>query len=242
MNDTQLINNFQQARGDDKLVVLEGFHALKHALRFGGEVTNSVTPDKTKLLELAEQLAPDLNKIIQKLVREIDSNTYNRLAPIPSRSGVISIAKRPNYSLDTISPRGKIVLLDDPRDHQNVGAVIRVSAAADATTVLTTGQLNPWKPSVLRGSAGLHFALPVIRVTVQEILALGRPLIGLDEHGTDFQGGSLETNSVLVFGSERAGISPRLRENLSSLVRIPMASGVSSLNLATSVAIALYSV
>ncbi len=56
------------------------------------------------------------------------------------------------------------MLLEDPRHFGNLGAVIRVAAAAEAAGVLTTGRQDPWDPVAVRGSAGLHFALPVARL------------------------------------------------------------------------------
>ena len=40
--------------------MLEGFHALKHALRFGAEVIEAVAADPAELERLAAELAPDL--------------------------------------------------------------------------------------------------------------------------------------------------------------------------------------
>ena len=40
-----LIGAYRSARRDPGLVVLEGFHAVKHALRFGAEVVRLVAPD-----------------------------------------------------------------------------------------------------------------------------------------------------------------------------------------------------
>ena len=51
---------FRAARHDRELVVLEGFHALKHALRFGAEVIEAVAVDIAELERLAVELAPDL--------------------------------------------------------------------------------------------------------------------------------------------------------------------------------------
>lgn len=245
MNKNNLTSRFQQGRRSDSLVTLEGFHALKHALRFNGKVLRAVSPDKDKLLRLTEQLAPDILEQLSKLIQQVDVSVYNQLAPIPPRSGVIALAKRPKYSLETVLKSGKnIVLLDDPRDHQNVGAVIRVGAAADAGAVLTTGNLDPWKPSVIRGSAGLHFALPVTPIqlnNIRDILQAGYQLIGLDERGEIMQKQSPQNNKIVfVFGSERVGIGSEIRQNLTQIIRIPMKEKVSSLNLATSVAITLY--
>ncbi|MBK5221248.1 MAG: rRNA methyltransferase, partial [Thermoleophilia bacterium] len=42
------------------MTVLEGFHALKHALRFGAELEIAVAEDPAGLEKLAGELAPDL--------------------------------------------------------------------------------------------------------------------------------------------------------------------------------------
>jgi hypothetical protein len=54
------VERFRAARSDRDLVVLEGFHALKHALRFGAEVEAIVTPDDGELRRLLTELAPDV--------------------------------------------------------------------------------------------------------------------------------------------------------------------------------------
>ena len=122
-----------------------------------------------------------------------------------------------------------LVVLDAPRSPGNAGAVIRVAAAAGASGVATIGTLDPWHPTVLRGSAGLHYALPVLHVEASE---LDGPFVLLDADG-DIHA-SLPDHAVLVVGSERSGIGPDL------VLALPMRAGVSSLNLATAVAAALY--
>ncbi|MFB6240546.1 MAG: TrmH family RNA methyltransferase [Gemmatimonadota bacterium] len=49
-----------------------------------------------------------------------------------------------------------------------------------------------------------------------------------------------DNRAVLAFGTERHGLSPDLLDRAERRVRIPMREGVSSLNLAVSVAVALY--
>ena len=58
--DEELRRRFRGARRDPGLTVLEGFHALKHALRFGAEVEIAVAVDPAGLERLAADLAPDL--------------------------------------------------------------------------------------------------------------------------------------------------------------------------------------
>jgi TrmH family RNA methyltransferase len=130
------------------------------------------------------------------------------------------------------------VVLENPRNLGNLGACVRVAAAAGAAGVLCLGRTDPWHPEALRGSAGLHYALPVLGLA--ELPVLERPLVAVDPAGEELARGSLPPASALAFGSERRGLSDELLERAELRLRIPMRANVSSLNLATAVAAALY--
>jgi TrmH family RNA methyltransferase len=131
-----------------------------------------------------------------------------------------------------------VVLLEDPRTMGNMGACVRVAAAADAGGVLTSGPNDPWHPDALRGSAGLHFALPV--AAVEELPEGDRPLVAIDPEGEPLRPAELPARAVLAFGSERQGLSDAILQRADARLGIPMRAGVSSLNLATSVAAVLF--
>jgi TrmH family RNA methyltransferase len=217
-----------RAREDPALVLLEGFHALKHARRFGADVLAAVTSDPDGLAALAAALAPDLD------VAAVAHAAPEVLGARPHHTRVLAVARRPPFDPAALGP-GRVVLLEDPRHLGNVGAVVRVAAAAGAAAVLTTGGRDPWDPAALRGSAGLHFALPVGRVDAPPA---DRPLAALDPGGAPLA--ALPADAVLAFGTERHGLSAALRERAALRVAIPMRPGVSSLNLATAAAVALY--
>jgi hypothetical protein len=63
---------FRTARRDPELTVVEGFHALKHALRFGGELVEAVAIDPAALEEMAGDLAPDLAGQLAERVETVD--------------------------------------------------------------------------------------------------------------------------------------------------------------------------
>jgi TrmH family RNA methyltransferase len=224
----------QAARGDPRLVVLEGFHAVKHALRFGAEVTQLFAADPDAVRALAAELAPDL-------IETLAGRTIQAAPVVPEiHTGVIAVARRPPNEIEAVLRQpgaAPVVLLENPRRLGNVGAAIRVAAAADAAGFAVTGTGDPWDPSALRGSAGLHFALPVGRI---QRLETRRPLVGLTPDGEDFTPGELPVGAVLAFGTERHGLSWPLLERCESRVAIPMRAGVSSLNLATAVAAVLF--
>lgn len=237
----ELIHRFRRARRDRELVVVEGFHALKHALRFGAELLEAVAVDPGSLEALAADLAPDLAGTLAERVETIDAETLARIVPLVPRTGVVAIARRPPLDLAATlaDPRpAPVVLLEDPRNMGNIGACVRVAAAADAAAMLTTGEHDPWYPDAVRGGAGLHFALPV--GSIEALPASDRPLLAIDPEGEDLAPERLPPCAVLAFGTERHGLTGGLLERADARIAIPMRPGVSSLNLATSVAVTLF--
>lgn len=224
-------------------VLLDGFHALKHALRFGAAVPVAVTTDRRAALALAEELAGDVRDALEVLLTEVPARTYASLVPRPHPTGVAALAVRPSReanlrALGRLPRTAPVVVLDTPRNLGNAGAVIRLAAGFGATGVVTTGPLDPWHPTVVRGGAGLHFATAVERLGVDELPP--GPLFALDPEGEDIRGTELPDDAVLAFGSERSGLSAPLRARAGRLLRLPMRPQVSSYNLATSVAMTLY--
>jgi RNA methyltransferase, TrmH family len=245
VRDGSVIPRFGRARRDPEMAVLEGFHAVKHALRFGAELQELVTRDAGALERLAERLGPDVAPQLKEAAREIDPELFDRLVPLAPATGVLALAARPAVTAAGVLAgvgRAPVILLENPRDLGNIGACVRVAAGADAAGVLSTGSHDPWHPDALRGSAGLHFALPVARLATDlaALDGLERPLLALDPDGENLDPARLDPRAVLAFGTERDGLSPELIARADGLLRIPMRSGVSSLNLATSVAAVLF--
>jgi TrmH family RNA methyltransferase len=220
------------------VAVLEGFHAVKHAVRFGAALVGIVTPDKAALLALAADLAPDVAGVLEES-EEIGAEPFRAMAPHPVPTPALAIARRPaTTAAEVLARPGRVVLLDRPMHLGNIGAAIRVTAAAGATGVLTTGDRDPWDPACLRGSAGLHFAIGVAATDLP--LDSGRPLLAIHPEGEPLTETAIPDDALLAFGSERHGLSPELLARSDARLAIPMRSGVSSLNLATSVAVTLY--
>jgi TrmH family RNA methyltransferase len=237
--ESDLIERFRAARADSARAVLEGFHPLKHALRFGARIELVVAPGATPLSALAEQLAPELGPWLARHLTLVAPKVFRELASFEPE--VLAIAGRPTVEVGGLlaaDGRAPIVLLEAPSHLGNLGSAVRVAAAAGAAGVLTTGRLDPWHPAALRGAAGLHYALPVARIG--DLPPTPRPLIALGPAGEPLHLGDLPADAILAFGSERRGLGPALRARARRSLALPMRSGVSSLNLATAVAIVLY--
>jgi TrmH family RNA methyltransferase len=243
---------FREARRDPELAVLEGLHALKHALRFGAEIVCVAVTEPERLSALAQKLAPDILGRLPAGAQILSLEEFRTLAPQPPPTGVIALARRLPRAIEALLSDARaapIVLLEDPRDLGNLGACVRVAAAADIAGVLSSGGHDPWDPAALRGSAGLHFALPVAHLSTEALERLGcaqpqrshdRLLVAVDPDGEQLPPSELPARAILAFGGERRGLSAELLARADARVSLPMREGVSSLNLATSVAALLY--
>jgi TrmH family RNA methyltransferase len=223
-----------RTRRDPGVVVLEGFHAVKHAVRFGADLLGLWTADADEFAGLVARLAPDL--VLQPTVVEAED-----LAKVVPRAQVLAVARRPRQldpdGILALPGPAPVILLEEPRHLGNLGACVRVAAAAGAAGVITTGVQDPWHPDALRGSAGLHFALPVARSRV--IRTGDRPLIALDPEGEPLTA-AVPERAILAFGTERDGLTDELLARADARLALPMSPGVSSLNLATAVSGVLF--
>ncbi len=241
MADHELIDRFRQARRDKSLAVLDGIHPVKHALRFGAEVLEMVSPDRNAALRLANEVAPDVYEVLRNRLHEVYPEDFRLLSPVPPDTGVVAIALRPETVPENIlegPANSPVVLLENPRNPFNIGAAVRVAAAAGAGGVLVTGPQDPWHPSAIVSAAGLQFALPVAQTDT--IPHCARPMMAIDPRGEPMPWGAVPPGAILAFGTERSGASEELLSRAGRRLAIPMSHGVSSLNLATSVAVALY--
>lgn len=224
------------ARRDPTRVLLEGVHALKHAIRFGADIEVVVTPDARAVHTLLAALAPDV--VLPTAPLQVDAGTWGGLVARELPSPVLAVARRPDSDASTVlAAAGRVVALEQPRHLGNLGAVVRVAAAAGAGGVLVVGSADPWHPTAVRAAAGLQFALAVARSDA--LPPTSRPIVALDAEGGG-EAWPLAHDAVLLVGTERAGLSARVRDRADHTVAIPMRPGVSSLNLATAVAVALY--
>ena len=232
---------FHIARGDLTLVVVEGFHPLKHALRFGAKFVEVVSPNSLELQRLQQEYAPDIGDCLNNLVVEIEKSIFERLARVTPATGVMSIAERPVVDLDAMlngTDQSPVVFLEKPRNLFNIGAAVRSASAAGAAGVLNTGDLDPWKPAALTTGVGLQWSLPVAQV--DDLPSTDRPMVAVDIGGESLESFDIPDRSILAFGTERQGLSRSVIESADYHVSIPMEHGVSSLNLACSVAVMLY--
>lgn len=143
-----------------------------------------------------------------------------------------------------------VVILEDIVDHTNVGAAFRSAAALGADAVLVTPRCaDPLYRRSVRVSMGTVFQVPWTRLPEWEearpllhasglhiaALALAEDAIPLDAFTA-----ARPHRVALVLGAEGDGLSRRALAAADTVVTIPMAGGVDSLNVAAASAVALW--
>jgi 23S rRNA (guanosine2251-2'-O)-methyltransferase len=140
-----------------------------------------------------------------------------------------------------------LLALDGVEDPQNLGALLRVADGAGVDgVVLTERRSAPLSPVAVKASAGAAEHLRIARVVnlvraLEELKRRNLWIVGLDERGTaDYDQFDLTGDCVIVLGREGAGLHDLVRRTCDHLLRIPMAGGVSSLNVSAAGAVVLY--
>ena len=236
-----LTRTFYAAYQDPTRTVLEGFHPVRHALRFGATLQVAVTYAPDRLAALVTRLAPEIASPLEAALQVVDRARFGHLSRRSLSSPLLAIADRPPDKLAVaLAERTKpVVHLERPRNPGNVGAVIRVAAAAGVGAVTLSGTLDPWSPVVLRSATGLQYALPVGLAELPE--PGGRPIVAVAVDGEPVESAELPADAILAIGGERFGLSAEVRTRAHRVIGIPMRAGVSSLNLATAVSAVLFS-
>jgi 23S rRNA (guanosine2251-2'-O)-methyltransferase len=187
-------------------------------------------------------------------VRQEPREQLTQLAGTNAHQGVVAFV-RPKELLAIedlfAAPEGSqtrlLLALDGVEDPQNLGALLRVADGAGVDGVIVTERRSaPLSPVAVKASAGAAEHLRIARVVnlvraLEDLKQQNIWAIGLDERGdTDYDRFDLTGDCVLVLGREGTGLHDLVRRTCDHLLRIPMAGGVSSLNVSTAGAVVLY--
>jgi tRNA G18 (ribose-2'-O)-methylase SpoU len=175
--------------------------------------------------------------------------TFDRVAGFPVHRGVLALAgRRPALDPTRLLPGvAAAVVVEGVNDHENLGAIFRNAAALGAGAVLLDPTCcDPLYRRSVRVSVGHVLRVPFARLTpwpaaLADVAAAGFDVVAMDPAAPD----TIETvrpgrRVAVLVGAESSGLSAAAAALATHRVRIPMAAGVDSLNVATAVAIALH--
>ena len=168
--------------------------------------------------------------------------------------GCLAIGERPppatDADLPALADARLVVALEQVGNPDNVGSIFRNAAAFGARCVLLSpGCCDPLYRKAIRTSIGATLRIPYGEMPdwpegLDRLRAHGYTTVALapDRDADDLEAlaAAPPSRMALVFGTEGAGLSDDAVACIDRRVRIPIAEGVDSLNVATAAGIALY--
>ncbi|MGZ4589310.1 MAG: TrmH family RNA methyltransferase [Actinomycetes bacterium] len=243
LTDVELRRRSEPASG---LFMAEGEKVIRRALAAGFRMRSMLLEDKwlATLRDVADAHDAPVYVGTRALLAAVTGYDVHRGAlaamdrrPLPAVASVLAGARR-------------LAVLEDVVDHTNVGAIFRACAAMGVDGVLISPRCaDPLYRRAVKVSMGTVFQIPWTRLepwpegldTVRRAgftvaaLALADGAVDLDEFVRD-----LPAKLALMLGAEGDGLSRRSVAAADVVVRIPMAGGVDSLNVAAAAAVAFW--
>jgi len=244
-------------------VGVEGVRLVEEALRSGCAINAVLFSESGE--RFRERLAPFIARpeIAFPVMRTTD-RLFEGLADTEHPQGVAALVEPRVTSFDDLArtPEGVcsplVVVLAGVQDPGNVGTILRTAAAFGATgaAIAASGQsgtASPFSPKALRASAGAALHLAVLSGTSLPILLTQLKVAGFrtlassvhePETGEQPLLAPWEVDwckaSALLVGNEGSGLPVEVERSADARIRIPMASGVESLNAAAAAAVLFY--
>jgi 23S rRNA (guanosine2251-2'-O)-methyltransferase len=236
--------------------VLYGIHPVEEALKAGRRRFDHVLVARERHDDRLERVVAACRQAGVR-VRQEPRDGLTIVAKTQAHQGIVALVRPPEFlAIEDLfvpdpsraMPGARLVLaLDGIEDPQNLGALLRVADGAGVDgVVLTERRSAPLSSAALKASAGAAEHLRIARVVnlVRALEDLKRHhlwVVGLDERAqTEYDRFDFSGDCVIVLGREGAGLHDLVRRSCDHLLRIPMAGGVSSLNVSTAGAVVLY--
>ena len=244
-------------------VGVEGVRLVEESLRSGCRIQGVL------FSESGERHHQRLSSIIDRpemafpILRTTD-RLFEGLADTEHPQGVAALVHPRETSFDDFarSPLSVgaplLVVLAGVQDPGNVGAILRTAAAFGVTGAATaasgiSGTANPFSPKALRASAGAALHLPILAGISLSILLAQLKVTGVRTLASSVREPRRGDQPLLapwevdwcqpvalLVGNEGAGLPEEVERGADARLRIPMASGIDSLNAAASVAVVFY--
>lgn len=228
-------------RGEPGEILLDGLHLLEDAVQAGVRIDGVLTDERH--VQTVRSLVPPATT-----VHVASTDAAAGASPVRAPTGVVSVASwTPQPAGAMLAARdGLYIGVVGVQDPGNVGNIIRSADALGASGVLALdGTADPGGWKALRGAMGSTFRLPVGTGATDDVLTQARAH-GIVVAATVVSGGiplrahSLALPSLVLVGSEGAGLPQSLVDDADLRLTIPMRSRANSLNAATTAAIAIW--
>jgi TrmH family RNA methyltransferase len=266
--DNRWLKSFRMAlRGglptESGAVGVEGLRLVEEALRSGCRIEAVLFSEAGERFQ--ERLAPLVSRReLAFPVLKTTDRLFEGIADTEHPQGIAALVHPRTATFDELLlvPRQAcsplIVVLAGVQDPGNVGTILRTASAFGATGAVTaasgqSGTANPFSPKALRASAGAALHLPILPGMSLPILLTQLRVANVRILASSVHELAQETPTLLapwevdwcapvalLVGNEGAGLPEEIERSADARIRIPMSSGIESLNAAAAAAVLFY--
>lgn len=242
-SEVQLLHYFEPHGG---VFIAESPKVIERALDAGCEPLSFLMEDKHVLT----QGKAFLSRCKDVPVYTAEFEVLTKLTGFGLTRGMLCAMKRPeNPSVEAVCEKAKrVAVMESVVNPTNVGAIFRSAAAMGMDAVLLTGGCSdPLYRRAIRVSMGTVFQIPwtfLPETGISKLKELGFRTVAmaLCDNSVDIRDERLKQVGKLavVLGTEGEGLPPETIAQCDYTVKIPMAHGVDSLNVAAASAVAFF--
>ena len=243
LSENQLVNRDDPARG---LFIAESPKVIHRALDAGCVPVSILVEDR----QIAGEAASVLARCQGIPVYTAPFDVLTKLTGFQLTRGLLCAMRRPGFRRveELLAGKRRVAVLENVMNPTNVGAIFRSAAALNMDAVLLTpGCSDPLYRRAIRVSMGTVFQVPWcwIHGDINDRLhALGfrTAAMALKEDTLSIRDPRLlaEEKLAIVLGTEGEGLADATIADCDYTVKIPMAHGVDSLNVAAASAVAFF--
>lgn len=250
MSEAQLLD---RDKGVNAMFIGESPKVVERALDYGYEPVS--------LLLEPKHITGEAKEIVERVgdvpVFSAPFEVLKQITGFPLTRGVLcAMRRKPLPKVENvIQNANRIAVLENVMNPANVGAVFRSAAALGFDAVLlTSGSSDPFYRRAIRVSMGTVFQIPwtyldgeeyaipqkVIDLLHQNGFVTAAMALSDDSVGIDYPDLRNAEKLAVVLGTEGDGLAARTVAACDYTVKIPMANGVDSLNVAAASAVAFW--
>jgi tRNA G18 (ribose-2'-O)-methylase SpoU len=258
LTDVELRRKREPAEG---LFIAEGEKVIRRARHAGYEMRSMLLSAKwiDVMRDVVDEVPAPVYAVSPELAEQVTGYHVHRGAlasmqrkPLPTAEELLADARRVVVTaMGAQPPAGqRIAIFEGFTDHANLGAAFRSAAALGIRAILLSPDCaDPLYRRAIKVSMGAVFALPYARLeswpgSLETVREAGYNILAMtpDEKATPLDEVDRQRfqQCAIMLGSEGHGLSTHALRAADEWVRIPMAAGVDSLNVAAASAVAFY--
>lgn len=231
-------------RKKQKLFVVEGPRMFE-------EIPRDILRETYVAEGFLKQHGEAAERMLQGTVYETVSDEVMRtMSDTMNPQGILAVAAQRAWSMEDVLRDGQegrpalLVVLETLQDPGNLGTILRMGEGAGVTGLIMNEETaDIYNPKVIRSTMGSIYRMPALRVSSLSDAVKAAKEKGIRMFAAHLGGKNAYDRedytgpSAFMIGNEAAGLSDSMADLADTLVRIPMAGQVESLNAAVAASV-----